>query len=300
MHAQVRGLLPAERHGVNPNAKLHINDYNIESTGAKATTMQNLVKSLQVDGVPIDGIGMESYFIVGEVTTTHVENFQVFAALGVKIAITELDIRMTLPETAALLEQQARHQRWPARRLPDRATGACDVRCDRAGAIVFTLIDFGDVPSPLNKVVFYIQLFAVDYGVNSHITTYSLAILRAGSTLGRFFPTFLADKLGVYNMLVPAMVACAGLIFAMFGATNGLGVVPIRSIFGFALGRARLCRNMGELGVKMGLAYTFVAAANLIRNPIAGALLGTSTGRPSTWWHALVFTGTHWREWNRD
>ena len=68
--------------------------------------MQNLVKSLQVDGVPIDGIGMESYFIVGEVTTTHVENFQVFAALGVKIAITELDIRMTLPETAALLEQQ--------------------------------------------------------------------------------------------------------------------------------------------------------------------------------------------------
>jgi endo-1,4-beta-xylanase len=29
-----------------------------------------------------------------------------FTALGIEVAITELDIRMTLPETAALLEQQ--------------------------------------------------------------------------------------------------------------------------------------------------------------------------------------------------
>ncbi|TFY64808.1 hypothetical protein EVJ58_g2370 [Rhodofomes roseus] len=90
----------------DPNAKLYINDYNIEYTGAKATAMQNLVKTLQSDGVPIDGIGMESHFIVGEVPTTLVENFQAFADLGVEFAITELDIRMTLPETADLLEQQ--------------------------------------------------------------------------------------------------------------------------------------------------------------------------------------------------
>ena len=31
---------------------------------------------------------------------------EAFTALGVDVAITELDIRMTLPETAALLEQQ--------------------------------------------------------------------------------------------------------------------------------------------------------------------------------------------------
>lgn len=68
--------------------------------------MQNLVKTLKSNNVPIDGIGMESHFIVGEVPTTLVENFQAFTALGVEIAITELDIRMTLPETAELLEQQ--------------------------------------------------------------------------------------------------------------------------------------------------------------------------------------------------
>ena len=68
--------------------------------------MQNLVKTLKSNNIPIDGIGMESHFIVGEVPTTLVQNFQAFADLGVEVAITELDIRMTLPDTAALLEQQ--------------------------------------------------------------------------------------------------------------------------------------------------------------------------------------------------
>ena len=68
--------------------------------------MVTLVQQLQAAGVPIDGIGIEGHLIVGEVPTTLVENFQQFVALGVEISINELDIRMTLPETDALLEQQ--------------------------------------------------------------------------------------------------------------------------------------------------------------------------------------------------
>ncbi|CCM00687.1 uncharacterized protein FIBRA_02726 [Fibroporia radiculosa] len=90
----------------DPNAKLYINDYNIEYVGEKSTAMQNLIKSLQAADVPIDGVGLESHFIVGEVPTTLVENMQAFADLGIEFAITELDIRMELPETAELLEQQ--------------------------------------------------------------------------------------------------------------------------------------------------------------------------------------------------
>ncbi|KAG6812367.1 hypothetical protein H0H92_003178 [Tricholoma furcatifolium] len=90
----------------DPKAKLYINDYNIEGTGAKSTAMVNLVQSLQAAGVPIDGVGIQGHLIVGEVPTTMVENMLQFTALGIEVAITELDIRMTLPETAALLEQQ--------------------------------------------------------------------------------------------------------------------------------------------------------------------------------------------------
>ena len=74
--------------------------------GAKATALKNLITQLKSQGVPIDGVGLQSHFIVGEVPTTLVQNMQEFAALGVEIAITELDVRMTLPETAALLAQQ--------------------------------------------------------------------------------------------------------------------------------------------------------------------------------------------------
>nr|ADX07327.1 putative endo-1,4-beta-xylanase precursor [Flammulina velutipes] len=90
----------------DPSAKLYINDYNIDGTGAKSTGIINLVSSLLEQGVPVDGIGIQAHLVVGTVPTTLQENWQAMADLGVDVAITELDIRMTLPVTAARLEQQ--------------------------------------------------------------------------------------------------------------------------------------------------------------------------------------------------
>ena len=90
----------------DPNAKLYINDYNIEQTGAKATAMLNLVKSLKQQGVPIDGVGFQCHFIVGEVPTSFQSVLQQFTALGLEVAITELDIRMPTPASQANLAQQ--------------------------------------------------------------------------------------------------------------------------------------------------------------------------------------------------
>ncbi|KAI0091083.1 endo-1,4-B-xylanase A [Irpex rosettiformis] len=92
----------------DPAAKLYINDYNIEYPGAKSTAMQSLVKTLKAASVPLDGIGLQSHFIVGSVPSTSSleSNMNAFVALGVEVAITELDIRMTLPTTPTLLAQQ--------------------------------------------------------------------------------------------------------------------------------------------------------------------------------------------------
>jgi endo-1,4-beta-xylanase len=94
-------------HAADPNAKLYLNDYNIEGENAKSDGMYNLAKSLLAQGVPLGGIGLESHFIVGQVPSSLLANMQRFAALGLDVAVTELDDRIQLPASSANLQQQA-------------------------------------------------------------------------------------------------------------------------------------------------------------------------------------------------
>lgn len=95
-------------HEVDPNAKLYINDYNIESKNAKSDGLYKLVSQLKAQGVPIHGVGFQSHFSVGAIPHDFASNLQRFSALGLDVAITELDIAMKLPSTPEKLSQQAR------------------------------------------------------------------------------------------------------------------------------------------------------------------------------------------------
>ena len=94
-------------HAADPGAQLYLNDYNIEGENAKSNAMYSLVQSLLAQGVPINGVGFESHYIVGQVPSSLLANMQRFAALGVNVAVTELDDRIQLPATTANLNQQA-------------------------------------------------------------------------------------------------------------------------------------------------------------------------------------------------
>jgi endo-1,4-beta-xylanase len=94
-------------HAADPGAQLYLNDYNIEGENAKSNAMYSLVQSLLAQGVPINGVGFESHFILGQVPSSMLANMQRFAALGVNVAVTELDDRIQLPATSANLSQQA-------------------------------------------------------------------------------------------------------------------------------------------------------------------------------------------------
>ncbi|KAG8996210.1 hypothetical protein FRB94_008457 [Tulasnella sp. JGI-2019a] len=93
----------------DPTAKLYINDYNIETVGAKSNAHYTLAQQMIAQGVPYQGIGCQAHLIVGSTPSASsvLTNYNRFAALGMEWALTELDIRMTLPSTAALLAQQA-------------------------------------------------------------------------------------------------------------------------------------------------------------------------------------------------
>ena len=91
----------------DPDAKLYINDYNVETDGPKMQALYDLVATLKRDGVPIDGVGLQSHFIGGEAPADFRAVLQKFATLGVDVAVTELDLRLRLPADAHALTAQA-------------------------------------------------------------------------------------------------------------------------------------------------------------------------------------------------
>jgi endo-1,4-beta-xylanase len=96
----------------DPNVKLYINDFNTDGLGAKSDGMFNLVQSLLAQGVPIDGVGFQAHLAIQFGFPTQMQqNLQRFAALGLDVAITELDVRMQLPVDATKLATQATYYR---------------------------------------------------------------------------------------------------------------------------------------------------------------------------------------------
>ncbi|MDQ1287830.1 MAG: endo,4-beta-xylanase [Actinomycetota bacterium] len=77
----------------DPSAKLCYNDYNIDGINPKSDAVYALVKDFTSRGVPIDCVGFQSHFGRSwPVPPTHRVNLERFAALGVDVQLTELDI----------------------------------------------------------------------------------------------------------------------------------------------------------------------------------------------------------------
>ncbi len=92
----------------DPNAKLYINDYNIEGPSQKSDALYALVAGMVARGVPIDGVGFQTHRTLGSITVPGLRSqFDRYAALGLDVAITELDVRVLVPASAADLAAQA-------------------------------------------------------------------------------------------------------------------------------------------------------------------------------------------------
>jgi endo-1,4-beta-xylanase len=98
-------------HRAAPHARLYLNEFGLEVAGPKLDGMVALVASLQAARVPIDGVGFQSHVIclfgceqaLPELGT----GLARVAALGVDVAITELDVALVEPATAQDLAEQA-------------------------------------------------------------------------------------------------------------------------------------------------------------------------------------------------
>jgi len=81
----------------NPTVKLFYNDYNIASaTGwsqQKSDKVYNMVNSMKQRGIPIDGVGLQLHVdITYNLFPGIIQNIQRYAALGLEVHFTELDV----------------------------------------------------------------------------------------------------------------------------------------------------------------------------------------------------------------
>lgn len=130
--------------------------------------------------------------------------------------------------------------------------------------------------------IFYMQLYAINHGVNNNLAFYTITILNAASVIGRILPNFISDIWGPYNTIIVTTLACAIISISMLAAKDAGGIVAISVLYGLFSGAyvslisplfASLASSISEIGIRLGLAFTVCSVAALAGTPIAGALL---------------------------
>lgn len=84
----------------DPNALLFINDYNLEYNSAKLDSLINYVAELKGKGAQIDGIGTQMHISINTSKSGIDNMFQKLVATGLKIRVSELDVRINPDNTA--------------------------------------------------------------------------------------------------------------------------------------------------------------------------------------------------------
>lgn len=107
-------------HEADPSAELFLNDYNVEGVNAKSDAYYELAQDLLAQGVPLHGFAAQGHLSIEYGFPGDLEdNLARFDELGLATAITEIDVRMELPESGqpsdAQLERQADYYRQALR-----------------------------------------------------------------------------------------------------------------------------------------------------------------------------------------
>jgi endo-1,4-beta-xylanase len=97
----------------DPDAELYYNDYNIELKGKREGVIK-LIKDLQAKGIKVDAVGIQGHWHLDSPDLNEIgESFREYAALGLKIMITEFEVNV-IPEpmgiVGAEISQRADYQ----------------------------------------------------------------------------------------------------------------------------------------------------------------------------------------------
>ena len=148
------------------------------------------------------------------------------------------------------------------------------------------------------------QIFFAFYAAEQQITTTAFAfnlvsIYNGMSAVGRIIPNAVSDKVGQWNILAPATLACSAVYFCAMATHSKGPMIGITLLGGFFLGVltalppvcfAILTKDKSKLGTRIGTGFALIAPGVLIGGPGAGGILQRTD--PLDWRGLFIFAGT--------
>jgi len=195
-------------------------------------------------------------------------------------------------------------------RLPPKAGSSVlpDFRIFRQRAFALTTAGVFFMEWGLFIPITYMVSYIISTGAVAKTSSFPytvLAVLNAGSSLGRYLPGIFADIVGRFNAMILTLLLCglttlslwlpAALLPSSSSAIKPL-VIVYAALFGFASGSnisltpvcvGQLCKTT-EYGRYYATCYTAVSFGTLTGIPIAGALLQACSGG---YLGVILFTG---------
>ncbi|GAM43933.1 hypothetical protein TCE0_060f19151 [Talaromyces pinophilus] len=144
----------------------------------------------------------------------------------------------------------------------------------------------------------YIQVGALDAGVNPNLSQYLIPILNAASLFGRLTTGIASDRLGAYNIFVVVCTLSGIWILTIWLTNTGAAATVIFAIlFGYSsaayvsllphLIMVISPKNFADIGWRTGIVFLAMAVGGFTTNPINGAIMENSGG----WKGLKIFSG---------
>ncbi|KAL5513477.1 hypothetical protein ACEPAH_3876 [Sanghuangporus vaninii] len=176
-----------------------------------------------------------------------------------------------------------------------------------------SIVDFGGFMDPRYSVLsvgcvlvnlglyspyYYIEPFAVQYGVSDSVHPYLLSIINGLSFFGRILGGQLADRYGRLNVLCPATLTSGILCLALwFPSTSAVPLIIFACAYGFFSGifisvssaAVGQLSPVDKLGARIGTFFLPTAVATLVGTPIGGVFV--KTGTKDEYHHIAIFAG---------
>lgn len=148
--------------------------------------------------------------------------------------------------------------------------------------------------------VTFIVSYATEHGQTTDSSYILLSALNAGSVLGRFLPSFLADKMGRFNVIILTIALSSATVLAIWlpAGSSYAVMMTFCVVFGFAsgsnLGLVAVCLGQlcdpSEYGRYYATAMMVASFGTLSSVPIGGAMLGGGLGNYG-WMGLMIFSG---------